>query len=92
MHPIVEEELALLERVAKVLDTQSTSARPDETSILRDLERLREQILSQREAKDAMSLAEQWHRQSALLKQIRASAEAPEVDPRSPYFAHLRLG
>jgi DNA helicase-2/ATP-dependent DNA helicase PcrA len=91
VHPIVEEELALLERVAKVLDNQSTSARPDETSILRDLERLREQILSQREAKDAMSLAEQWHRQSALLKQIRTSAEAPEVDPRSPYFAHLRV-
>ena len=91
MHPIVEEELALLARVSKVLDTQSTSPRPDETAILKDLERLREQILSQREAKDAMSLAEQWHRQSALLRQLRSSAEAPEVDPRSPYFAHLRL-
>jgi DNA helicase-2/ATP-dependent DNA helicase PcrA len=91
LHPIVEEELALLERVAKVLDAESTSARPDESSMLRDLEILREQILSQREAKDAMSLAEQWHRQSALLRQIRASAEAPTVDPRSPYFAHLRL-
>lgn len=91
MHPIVEEELALLARVAKVLDRESASSRPDEGVILRDLERLREQILSQREAKDAMSLAEQWHRQSALLRQIRSSAEAPEVDPRSPYFAHLRL-
>jgi DNA helicase-2/ATP-dependent DNA helicase PcrA len=91
LDPIVEEELALLARVAAVLDTQSSSPRPDETSILRDLERLREQILSQREAKDAMSLAEQWHRQSALLRQIRSSAEAPSVDPRSPYFAHLRL-
>ena len=49
MHPIVEEELALLERVAAVLDSESTSARPDETSMVRDLERLREQILSQRE-------------------------------------------
>ncbi|HXK23202.1 MAG TPA: 3'-5' exonuclease [Myxococcota bacterium] len=91
MHPIVEEELALLARVHRVLDTRSASPRPDESAILADLERLREQILSQREAKDAMSLAEQWHRQSALLRQLRSSAEAPEVDPRSPYFAHMRL-
>jgi DNA helicase-2/ATP-dependent DNA helicase PcrA len=91
LHPIVQEELALLARVSAVLESGTTSPRPDETLILRDLERLREQILSQREAKDAMSLAEQWHRQSALLRQIRASAEAPSVDPRSPYFAHLRL-
>ncbi len=91
MHPLVEEELLLLERVSAVLDSGSTSPRPDETLILRDLERLRDQILSQREAKDAVSLAEQWHRQSALLRQIRTSAEAPSVDPRSPYFAHLRL-
>jgi DNA helicase-2/ATP-dependent DNA helicase PcrA len=77
--------------VAAVLDAGDGAPRPDETAILRDLERLREQILSQREAKDANSLAEQWHRQSALLRQIRSSAEAPSVDPRSPYFAHLRL-
>jgi DNA helicase-2/ATP-dependent DNA helicase PcrA len=91
VYPIVEEELELLARVSAVLDAGTAPVRPDEAPILRDLEKLREQILSQREAKDAMSLAEQWHRQSALLRQIRASAEAPSVDPRSPYFAHLRL-
>ena len=30
-------------------------------------------------------------RLARLLRQLRASGEAPEVDPHSPYFAHLRL-
>ena len=34
---------------------------------------------------------EQWNRQSALLDQLRASRQAPQVDRDSPYFAHLRL-
>jgi DNA helicase-2/ATP-dependent DNA helicase PcrA len=38
-----------------------------------------------------MSLREQWHRQSALLKQIREGKDQVQVDPTSPYFAHLQL-
>jgi DNA helicase-2/ATP-dependent DNA helicase PcrA len=47
--------------------------------------------VSGRERKDAFALTEQWHRQSALLEQLRRSRSGPEVDPLSPYFAHLRL-
>ena len=32
-----------------------------------------------------------WDQQSALLRQLRESRKMPKVDPRSPYFAHLRL-
>jgi DNA helicase-2/ATP-dependent DNA helicase PcrA len=34
---------------------------------------------------------DQWNRQTALLRQLRVSREAPVVDPHSPYFAHLRM-
>jgi DNA helicase-2/ATP-dependent DNA helicase PcrA len=34
---------------------------------------------------------DQWHRQSALLDQLRASRLAPHLDRDSPYFAHMRL-
>jgi len=42
-------------------------------------------------AEDQAALLEQWHRQSALLEQLRTSRRAPQVDPNCPYFAHLRL-
>jgi DNA helicase-2/ATP-dependent DNA helicase PcrA len=90
-HPIVEEELALLARVNELLDGRIEPAGPDERPILRDLERLREQLVSRRETKDEFALTEQWNRQTALLRQLRASRDAPVVDPGSPYFAHLRL-
>jgi DNA helicase-2/ATP-dependent DNA helicase PcrA len=90
-HRIVDEELALLGQVARVLEEEPSAAAPSEAPILRDLERLREQLVSRRESKDEFALTEQWHRQTALLRQLRASRGAPSVDPRSPYFAHLRL-
>src|SRR5262245_45729315 len=40
---------------------------------------------------DQPALMEQWNRQSALLQQLRAARQAPQVDRDSPYFAHLRL-
>jgi DNA helicase-2/ATP-dependent DNA helicase PcrA len=90
-HPIVDEELELLERVHAVLEAAPRHPTPSEAPIVQDLERIREQLVSGRESKDETALTEQWHRQSALLRQLRESRDAPEVDPRSPYFAHLRL-
>lgn len=89
--PIVEEELALLARVAKALETESTAATPSEAPILRELEGLREQLVSGQDQKDHMALTDQWHRQTSLLEQIRGARGGPQVDPSSPYFAHLRL-
>jgi DNA helicase-2/ATP-dependent DNA helicase PcrA len=88
---IVEEELALLARVAKALQEESTAATPSEAPILRELEGLREQLVSGQESKDEMALTDQWHRQTSLLKQLRSARGGPQVDPASPYFAHLRL-
>jgi DNA helicase-2/ATP-dependent DNA helicase PcrA len=88
---IVDEEVALHDRVRRHLEQRTEKPRDDERSLERELEGLREQIVSGRERKDALALTDQWHRQSALLEQLRRSRSGPEVDPRSPYFAHLRL-
>jgi DNA helicase-2/ATP-dependent DNA helicase PcrA len=65
--------------------------RAAEEGLVRELERVRELLVSGEEQKDRLALLEQWDRGSALLRQLRTSAEAPAVDPASPYFAHLRL-
>jgi DNA helicase-2/ATP-dependent DNA helicase PcrA len=88
---IVAEELALLEQVTRLLGELPERRGPSEAALVEELERLREQILSRRDSQDAISLNEQWHRQNALLQQLRTSRASPKVDPRSPYFGHLGL-
>ena len=58
---------------------------------MRELEQIREQLLTHEGDKDEMVLKDQWQRQQAVLAQLRRSREAPRVDPGSPYFGHLRL-
>ena len=89
--PVVEEELALLESICDLLDELPPKDVPSEEPIIQELERLRDQLVGGQERKDAMALHEQFHRQSSLLRQLRVSRGAPQIDPRSPYFAHLRL-
>ena len=90
-HPIVSEELALIQHVRDGLARRRPDKGPDERPIVQELERVREQLVAQPDGKDAMTLLDQWHRQSSLLRQLRASRDRAEVDPLSPYFAHLRL-
>jgi len=56
-----------------------------------ELERLREMLREGEKTEDQGALLQQWDRQTALLQQLRTSRQAPQVDPESPYFAHLRL-
>lgn len=90
-HPIVSEELSLHERVRERLASGTARPRADEAPLVRELLQLREQLVNNPEGKDATTLRDQWHRQSALLAQLRAGRDRSQVDPRSPYFAHLRL-
>jgi len=90
-HPIVSEELKLLEKVSALLRELTGPTTPSEAPIVADLERIREQLVSGSDRKDVGALTQQWHRQSSLLRQLRASRDAPIVDPNTPYFAHLRL-
>ena len=88
---VVREELAALEKVTAQLAQIPPARTASEAPILRELERLRERLLSGDENKDQSALTEQYHNQSAILNQLRSAGQAVEVDRSSPYFAHLRL-
>lgn len=90
MHPIVRQELELLERVVRTLREHPPQALASESQIVEDLLRLREDLPAAKE-EDKGALMDQYNARLALLEQIRAARDRPEVDPDSPYFAHLRL-
>jgi DNA helicase-2/ATP-dependent DNA helicase PcrA len=91
-HPIVKEELELLARVRKKLgDKPEPSPVVLTASVEREVAQLQAELQGRVKAEDAPALHQQLARQAALLRQLRASGEAPRVDPSSPYFAHLRL-
>ncbi len=89
-HPIVADELLLLEQVNTLLTEAPTSSAPSESSLVEELTRLRE-MMQGAKTEDQPALLQQWNRQVALLEQLRAARQAPQVNPDSPYFAHLRL-
>jgi len=90
-HPIVREELRLLEEALQALADEPPDDGTAEESLVRELERVRALLVSGQEQKDQLALLEQWDRGSALLRQLRASRATPRVDRNSPYFAHVRL-
>ncbi|HHO51134.1 MAG TPA: DNA helicase UvrD [Deltaproteobacteria bacterium] len=89
-YPIVDEEQLLLSNVRTLLDEEPYDLPPSEADIVAELLRLREEMPSAK-AEDLGSLMEQFNRYHALLRQVREARERPQVDPDSPYFAHLRL-
>ncbi len=88
---VVVEELDALARVRAQLAELPPVRTASEIPIVRELERLRERLLSGDENKDHSALTEQYHNQSAILHQLRSAGQVAQVDPASPYFAHLRL-
>ena len=88
---IVLEELAALEKVTAQLAEIPPAKVASQAPIVRELERLRERLLSGDENKDLSTLTEQYHNQSAILNQLQNAGQTIQVDSASPYFAHLRL-
>ena len=87
---IVDEELALLREVNSRLE-RSLPAPPSEAAIVAELEHLRTALGEETRPDDQAALLQQWDRQSALLRHLREAIRPEEVDPGSPYFAHMRL-
>jgi DNA helicase-2/ATP-dependent DNA helicase PcrA len=81
----------LLDRVRAVVDAGPSRAAPSERAVVAELEHLRDALVGGSEAKDAAANLERMHQHEALLKQLRSSRQAPQIDPLCPYFAHLRL-
>ena len=94
-NPIIKEELDLLASVRKGLegrDARADRSQYDrEKRVLAELDRIRTLLSSGEEDKDRASLLEQWHHQSSLLDQMKASREVEPLNPAVPYFGHLRL-
>jgi DNA helicase-2/ATP-dependent DNA helicase PcrA len=88
--PIVREELELLSDVSTLLSEVPYIVPPSEKSVVADLLRLREDMPNAK-AEDKGSLMEQYNAQLSLLEQLREARKRPQVDPDSPYFAHMRL-
>ncbi len=88
---IVLEELAALEKVTALLAEIPPAKTANLAPIIRELEQLRERLLSGDENKDLATLTEQYHMQSAILEQLQEAGTPIQVDAASPYFAHLRL-
>jgi DNA helicase-2/ATP-dependent DNA helicase PcrA len=90
--PIVREELALLAEVTRALAATDERPKPSEAGVVEELEHIRDQLVKGGpDFYDQSALATRWSVQSSLLAQLRRSRAAPQVDPASPYFAHMRL-
>ena len=85
---VVAEEESLLAVVLRKLDAgQKRSRLPvDDAGALVELR----DALAEAKPEDQGSILEQMHRIEALSKQ-RGKGDSPPIDPKSPYFGHLRL-
>jgi DNA helicase-2/ATP-dependent DNA helicase PcrA len=90
LDPIVRDEIDQLRRVRTLLEEEPYILPPREADVVAELVRLREEIPQAKE-EDKPALLQQYDHQHALLEQLRESRAAAQVDPDSPYFAHLRV-
>jgi len=87
---IVAEEMELLDQVLETLSGTQSVAPLSESDIVAELDRLRQELPHALED-DRYSLREQYDRHLAILDSLRAARDRSEVDPESPYFAHIQL-
>lgn len=87
---LVHEEEALLAEVRALLHATPYDVPPSEKELVEELVRLRDEIHRAKE-EDKGSILAQYNQQLTVLEQIRSSRDRAQVDPDSPYFAHMRL-
>jgi len=88
--PVVAEETALLKQVRTLLIENPLGPGASEGEIVRELVALRGD-LNDAKGEDIAAMYQQMNHLGSLLDQIRKGRPSAEVDPDSPYFAHLRL-
>ena len=89
-HRIVDDELGQLARVAELLAEVPFEIPPSEANTVAELLRLRDEIAAAKD-EDKAAIMQQYDHNFALLQQLREARDKPQVDPASPYFAHLTL-
>jgi DNA helicase-2/ATP-dependent DNA helicase PcrA len=90
MDSIVQEEQALLGKVRDHLAVHRPSRPPPIEDYEQQLISLRDQIASAH-LEDVPALEQQMQRLAGVAQRRAAASEVEPVDPRSPYFGHLRL-
>lgn len=90
IHPVVTDELDALDRIrTRLLDTPPPVVASEE-EILEELARIQAEIHTSK-TEDKPALEQQYDLQLRILEQLRRGRAEGQVDPESPYFAHLRL-
>jgi DNA helicase-2/ATP-dependent DNA helicase PcrA len=89
-HPIPAEEESLLSDIRTRLLERPVEVGASEKEIVTELRRIREDMGGAK-AEDLGSLMQQFDQLHALLGQIRKARDTEDIDPDSPYFAHMRL-
>ncbi|MEE2830062.1 MAG: 3'-5' exonuclease, partial [Myxococcota bacterium] len=90
LHPIVVEEESLLADVHERLKTLPPEANIDVDAMIREMEKLREDIQTS-DHDERPALLMQYERLGHLLESAGRSQSEDAVDPDKPYFAHMRL-
>lgn len=88
--PIVSEEERLLNGIRTRLLENPEGPGASEKDIIQQLLALREEMRSAK-TEDRPSIYQQIDQLNAVLDQLRNGRKTGEVDPDSPYFAHLRV-
>jgi DNA helicase II / ATP-dependent DNA helicase PcrA len=87
---VVQEELALLSEVRTKLHERPVVIGASDRDIVLEMDRLRIDLATAKN-EDLGAMLQQYDTMHAVLRQLRQGRPIDEVDPDSPYFAHLRL-
>ena len=87
---VAEEEALLADIRTRLLENPLGARQNSELDVVTEIRRLQEQLGTAKE-EDKAAMFQQIDHLASLLDQIRKQAERAEVDPDSPYFAHMRL-
>jgi DNA helicase II / ATP-dependent DNA helicase PcrA len=87
---IVQEEIELLENNIRTVIENPTGGGLSEQDLIKQLIILRDEVIGAKE-EDLPAIYVQMDQLNASITTMRESRKTEEVDPDSPYFAHLRL-
>lgn len=87
---VVAQELSLLDGVRTKLMERPVVVGASDRDIVLEMDRLRIELANAKN-EDLGAMLQQYDTMHAVLRQLRAGRTTDEVDPDSPYFAHLRL-
>ena len=90
LEPIISEEIQILEQKRRIILENPIGYENSEQELIDQLIVLRNEVLSAKE-EDLPPLYNQMDNLNAALTAMKNNRNREEVDPESPYFAHLRL-